>query len=86
MATAERAVVFLVSNYLPAGGGTTSQVRNQARALRDRGIDTVVLTKPHAPGLPRDEVLDGIRVVRRGPAPARTDTTWSRGDKLRAMT
>lgn len=78
-------VVFLVSNYEPAGGGTVSQVRNQARALRRRGIDTVVLTKPHAPGLAREAELGGVQVVRLGPAPAEVDTTWSRITKARTF-
>jgi glycosyltransferase involved in cell wall biosynthesis len=80
-----RPVVFLVSNFEPAVGGTVTQIRNQARALRRSGTEVVVLTKPHRRGLPRDEELDGVRVVRRGPAPTGTDTTWSRGDKLKTL-
>jgi glycosyltransferase involved in cell wall biosynthesis len=78
-------VVFVVSNFEPAVGGTVSQVRTQARALRGQGIDTVVLTKPHAPGLPREARLNGVDVVRRGPAPPLPDPTWSRLDKLRTL-
>lgn len=80
-----RPVIFLVSNFEPAVGGTVTQVRNQARALRRSRTEVVVLTKPHRPGLPPDEEIDGVRVVRRGPAPSDIDTNWSRGDKLRTL-
>jgi glycosyltransferase involved in cell wall biosynthesis len=80
-----RPVVFLLSNFEPAVGGTLTQVRNQARALQRSGTESIVLTKPHRPGLPREEVLDGVRVVRLGPAHTGTDPNWSRGEKVRTL-
>ena len=78
-------IVFAISNFEPAFGGTVSQIGRQARALRRRGLDAIVLTKPHAPDLPQYAELDGLKVVRRGPAPATPDTSWSWLDKVRTL-
>jgi glycosyltransferase involved in cell wall biosynthesis len=60
-------IVFLVSTFEPAVGGTVRQTANQARALRRRGFDVTVLTRRHDDELPATEERDGVRVVRVGP-------------------
>ncbi len=70
--TRARSIVFLVYDYLPARGGTTTQTRLQALEFRNRGWDVTVLTR-RVRGRLNSEYLDGIRVRRlalpgRGPA------------------
>ncbi len=44
--------------------GLTIYVERLARALRERGHEVTVLTSHHEPDLPREETIDGVRVVR----------------------
>jgi glycosyltransferase involved in cell wall biosynthesis len=60
-------VVFVVPDFEPTIGGTTRQTANQARALLARGYDAMVLTQRIDASWPREEVRDGLRVVRLGP-------------------
>ena len=49
----------------PRGGGAERVTHEVARRLVERGHDAVWLSST-AEGLPRDETIDGVRVVRRG--------------------
>jgi glycosyltransferase involved in cell wall biosynthesis len=59
-------IVFAVPDFEPAVGGTTRQVGLQARALRDRGHEVVVVTRRRERAWPRLETLSGLPVVRLG--------------------
>jgi len=57
-------VLLSLTYYRPHVSGLTIYVERLGRALVARGHDVTVLTSRHIPDLPREEVLDGIRVVR----------------------
>ena len=59
-------VVVAVPDFEPAVGGTVRHAGVIARALARRGADVVLVTR-RRPGTHRDEVRDGLRVVRIGP-------------------
>ena len=61
-------MVFVVPDFEPTIGGTTRQTANAARALLARGYDALVLTQRIDRSWPRDEIRDGLRVVRVGPS------------------
>lgn len=61
-------IVFVTPDFEPTAGGTTSQIAAQARALRARGHDVVVLTQRLERGWPRAEVRGGLSVRRFGPS------------------
>lgn len=67
-------VLHLSWEYPPVVyGGLGRHVHALARAQAARGDDVAVITQ-HAPGLPEDEVVDGVRVIRVRPdAPAVPD-------------
>lgn len=67
-------VVHVIQRYHPAVGGAETHVREVVRELARRGHDVTVATSAH-PDAPREEWMDGARVVR---FPARH---W-RGDYL----
>ncbi|MGQ0802693.1 MAG: glycosyltransferase family 4 protein [Actinomycetota bacterium] len=61
-----RRVVFAVPDYFPSPGGTSRQVANMARALRERGYDVQVVTRRRDRGWSRRELVDGVPVARIG--------------------
>lgn len=50
--------------YRPYTSGLTIYVQRLATALARRGHQVTVLTSQYDPSLPRDELMDGVRVVR----------------------
>jgi glycosyltransferase involved in cell wall biosynthesis len=62
------AVLFLTESFHPVLGGGEIHIRRLAGALVERGIPATVVTRAIDPAWPKDEELDGIRVVRVGPA------------------
>lgn len=57
-------VLHLSWEYPPiVYGGLGRHVHALARAQASRGDDVVVITQ-HGPGLPQDEVIDGVRIIR----------------------
>jgi glycosyltransferase involved in cell wall biosynthesis len=67
LSNARRRVVFLVwrDTRHPEGGGSEVYVEHMARHLARLGHDVTVCCAAH-PGAPDDEVIDGVRFVRRG--------------------
>ena len=61
-----RHIVFVVADYNPAVGGTTTQTRLQAQEMLRRGCRVTVLTQRLEAVWPRLEVLEGIQVRRFG--------------------
>lgn len=61
-------IVFVTPDFEPTPGGTTSQIRYQAGALRARGHEVVVLTQRLDSEWPRSEVRAGLPVRRLGPS------------------
>ncbi len=59
-------ILIINSEYPPVGGGAGNASANIARLLVQRGSEVLVLTSQFG-NLPRDEVCDGVRIVR-GPA------------------
>lgn len=57
-------VLLQLTYYRPHVSGLTIYVERLARGLADRGHRVTVLTSQFDPDLPRDEVADGIRIVR----------------------
>ncbi len=70
-------ILFINSEYPPVGGGAGNASANLARLLVKAGNEVTVVTAAHA-DLPRDESLDGVRILR-GPAGRRRidrSTAW----------
>lgn len=61
--------------FPPEVGGLESHVHYLCRGLVERGHAVTVVTSLSRPGLPREERLHGIRVLRT-PLPSRTPTGW----------
>jgi glycosyltransferase involved in cell wall biosynthesis len=57
-------VLFILTYYRPHVSGLTIYVERLARALAGRGHTVTVLTSRYSPKLPREEQMDGVRVVR----------------------
>lgn len=57
-------VLFALTYYRPHVSGLTIYVQRLAEALAARGHAVTVLTSHYDPGLPREEWMDGVRVVR----------------------
>jgi glycosyltransferase involved in cell wall biosynthesis len=57
-------ILFILTYYRPHVSGLTIYVERLARALAERGHSVTVLTSQYADSLPREELLDGVRVVR----------------------
>lgn len=57
-------ILFAMTYYRPYVSGPIIYVENLARELMRRGHDVAILTSHYDPGLPRDEVLEGIQVWR----------------------
>lgn len=65
--TSRRSVLFLVwrDTRHPEGGGSEVYVEHMARHLASTGHDVTIFCAAH-PAAPADEVVDGVRFVRRG--------------------
>jgi glycosyltransferase involved in cell wall biosynthesis len=63
-----RTVVMAVPDFHPTPAGTARQTAKQARALTRDGYDVVVLTRRYGRDWRRRETVDGVPVVRFGPA------------------
>ena len=57
-------VAIALSYYAPYVSGLTNVVRDIAGRLAARGRRVTVITSQHDPKLPREEVLNGVRVLR----------------------
>jgi len=57
-------ILFILTYYRPHVSGLTIYVERLARELAQRGHPVTVLTSHYADSLPREETLDGVRVVR----------------------
>jgi len=57
-------ILFTLTYYRPHVSGLTIYVERLARALVERGHQVTVLTSRHNDDLPREEIVDGVRVVR----------------------
>jgi len=57
-------ILFALTYYRPHVSGLTVYVQRLAEALVARGHAVTVLTSRHSPELSRDEVVNGVRVVR----------------------
>ena len=57
-------VLVVLTYYRPHVSGLTIYVERLSRALVERGHEVTVLTSHYSPELPREETLDGVRIVR----------------------
>jgi glycosyltransferase involved in cell wall biosynthesis len=57
-------VLFALTYYHPHVSGLTIYVQRLATVLAERGHQVTVLTSHYDPALPREEAIDGVRVVR----------------------
>lgn len=57
-------LVIALNYYSPYVSGLTNVARDVAEGLAARGWRITVVTSQHTPDLPREEVLNGVRVVR----------------------
>ncbi len=57
-------VVMALTYYVPYVSGLTNAARDVAVGLAARGARVTVVTTAHEEGLPAEEVVDGVRVVR----------------------
>ena len=56
-------ILVLIHEFPPVGGGGGRVAQDIAEGLSKRGHEIVIIT-PHLKGLPRDEIMDGIRIIR----------------------
>jgi glycosyltransferase involved in cell wall biosynthesis len=61
-------VLFLVESFHPVLGGGEGHIRMLATRLADTGMPCAVLTRRGSREWPREEMLDGVRVVRVPPS------------------
>jgi glycosyltransferase involved in cell wall biosynthesis len=57
-------VLFVLTYYYPHVSGLTIYVQRLAAAMAQRGHQVTVLTSHYEKALPREEMVDGVRVVR----------------------
>jgi glycosyltransferase involved in cell wall biosynthesis len=57
-------ILSILSYYYPHWTGLTAYARRLAEGLAARGHVVTILTSQHKPDLPREEMLNGVRVVR----------------------
>ena len=57
-------ILFTLTYYRPHVSGLTIYVERLARALVARGHEVTILTSQHAAELTREELVDGVRIVR----------------------
>jgi len=60
-------ILTVLTYYYPHWTGLTAHAVRVAEGLAGLGHEVTVLTARHAPDLPRDEVINGVRVVRLQP-------------------
>ncbi len=60
-------VCVFIESYYPQVGGTTTHARLLARDLSRQGLAHLVITRRLTSEVPREEQVDGIRVIRVGP-------------------
>src|SRR4051812_21100125 len=77
------AVTFVVPDYYPATGGTSSMTGRLATALSEEGLDVTVLTRRRDHQWPRHEERDGVHIMRFGPRGRRG---WSEKVALISLT
>src|SRR6187399_1637767 len=70
--TPARRLLILSTYYAPVVGGSETHARQIAGYLGQRGWQVTVLTKRVGRETPREEVTDGVRVVRVAPSGDRT--------------
>ncbi|HEY7509878.1 MAG TPA: glycosyltransferase family 4 protein [Vicinamibacteria bacterium] len=63
-----RGVLFLAESFHPVLGGGERHLRELSRALAASQMPATVITRRSQAGWPRAETLDGVRVLRVGPA------------------
>jgi glycosyltransferase involved in cell wall biosynthesis len=61
-------VLFLTESFHPVLGGGETHIRMLATRLVTRGLGALVLTRRGERDWPRDELLDGVRVLRASPS------------------
>lgn len=59
-------IVITISSFRPLIGGGERQAEHLAQTLAQRGHGVTVLTRRVHPGWPREELLNGVRIVRVG--------------------
>ncbi|MDE3091739.1 MAG: glycosyltransferase, partial [Chloroflexota bacterium] len=57
-------ILIVLTYYRPHISGLTIYVERLARALAQRGHRVTVFTSHYDPSLPRQEVIDGVTVIR----------------------
>lgn len=57
-------ILYLLTYYNPYLSGLSISAERTATALARLGHKVTVITSQHKPDLPRDEVIDGVRVIR----------------------
>lgn len=61
-------VLLVTETFLPEIGGGETQARMLSSALVRRGHEVTILTRRSRRSLPRQETVDGVRILRIGPA------------------
>jgi glycosyltransferase involved in cell wall biosynthesis len=61
-------VLFLTESFHPVLGGGEQHIRALGSALVAQGLEATVVTRRGDPAWPREETLDGLRIVRVGPS------------------
>ena len=57
-------ILTVLTYYRPHTSGLTIYVERLARTLAAQGHQVTVLTSQYEPDLPREEVVDGVRILR----------------------
>ena len=57
-------ILVALTYYTPYVSGLTIYADRIARAWVKRGHEVTVLTSHHDPALPKEEVIEGVRVIR----------------------
>ncbi len=57
-------ILTVLTYYRPHTSGLTIYAERLARALSKRGHQVTVMTTQYDPALPREEMMDGVRVLR----------------------
>ena len=72
----EKRICLLTETYHPVTGGGETQARALAKGLIRRGWSVLILTRRSDPRLPREDWLDGARIMRLGPTGASRKRKW----------
>jgi glycogen synthase len=57
-------ILTVLTYYRPHTSGLTIYAERLARAFAQRGHEVTVMTTQYDPSLPRDEMMNGVRVIR----------------------